>query len=307
MRRLIIAFPVIILLFALSAAVFFMRAPVLVLTDASFDGIYGEKRAVSARLGLSLRFFRRVKAVRIHENSDTGMQVFALEAASSRPYCVLIPYRYAGGGKRYAEQFPGVPVGVLGVPFPPGREEEAAPSAGKLQFFYTDRERDFYLAGRCAALLSGVSGGGTVLFYHGRDASAFRDALWQGMDDGPEPLSRRELRFMGPGMETSDFGGVSCVIFERSGQTFFEKALKIPVILFSWIDPGLTTEETRVIFDDSPWAQAAEAIVMTVQGRSGSLPSRLILPRKRQPGRGDPAADPALAEYLKEVTRFYRK
>jgi hypothetical protein len=301
MRRPVIVFPVIILLFALPAVVFFMRAPVLVLTDVSFDGIYGEKRAVSARLGLSRKFFRRIKAVRINENSDTAMQVLALEAASSRPYCVLVPYRYAGGGRRYAEQFPAAPVGVLGVPFLNSREgEEAVPSAGKLQFFRTDRERDFYLAGRCAALLSG---GGTVLVYHGGDTSAFRDTLRRGMDEGPEPLSRRELRFMGPGAETGDFENVSCVILERSDQIFFEKALKIPVILFSWIDPDLTTEETRVIFDDSPWAQAAEAIVMTIQGRSGTLPSRLILPRKRPPE----SKDPVFAENLKEVARFYRK
>jgi hypothetical protein len=312
MRRLVIVIPVIVLLLALPFVVFLARAPVLVLTDASFDGIYGEKRSNSARSGLSLKFFRRVKAVRINENSDTGMQVFALEAASSRPYCVLIPYRYAEGGRRYAEQFPDIPVGVLGVPFLNSRgEEENVSPTGRIQFFRTDRERDFYLAGRCAALLADR---GTVMVYHNRDTTAFRDAIKQGMDEGPEPLSRRDLQFMGPGAETSDFGGVSCVIFERADQTFFEKGPKIPIILFSWIDPDLTSRETRVIFDDSPWAQAVEAVKMTVQGSSGSLPSRLIIPVKKPSETGvpaDPAADsapdPALAENLKELTRFYRK
>jgi hypothetical protein len=33
----------------------------------------------------------------------------------------------------------------------------------------------------------------------------------------------------------------------------------LPIILFSWIDPGFTARGVKLIFDDSPWALAFES------------------------------------------------
>ncbi|MDR1287786.1 MAG: hypothetical protein LBK08_09285 [Treponema sp.] len=272
----------------LLALVFFLRPPVLILTDAAFDRIYGEKRAGAAAGRLSLAFFRRVKPVRVGENAGPDMVVFALETAAANPYCVLVPYRYADGARRYAREFPETPVGVLGAEAPELSRENGE---GSPLFFSAGREDDMYRAGRCAAILGG---GGTVLVYHNGDPSAFRPALEEGLDGGAE------LRLLGPGAEFENFDGVSCVILGRHSQPFTDNAPDIPVILFSWLDPALTTRETKVIFDDSPWAQAFEAVKMTVRGKAASVPSRMILPWGRTAG-GE------ILERLREVPRFYRK
>jgi hypothetical protein len=214
------------------------------------------------------------------------MVVFALETAAANPYCVLVPYRYADGARRYAREFPETPVGVLGAPELSREEGEDAPV-----FFSASREDDMYRAGRCAAILGG---GGTVLVYHNGELSAFRPALEEGLDGGAE------FRFLGPGAEFENFDGISCVILGRNSQLFTEKAPDIPVILFSWLDPALTTRETKVVFDDSPWAQAFEAVKMTVRGEAASIPSRMLLPWGRTAGGEIP-------ERLREVSRFYRK
>ncbi|MDR1419374.1 MAG: hypothetical protein LBI86_03285 [Treponema sp.] len=290
MRRCIAAGLAVAVVFILAALVFFLRPPVLILTDAAFEGIYGEKRAGAAGMELSLAFFRRVKSVRVGEDSGSDMVVFALEAAAANPYCVLVPYRYADGARRYSREFPETPVGVLGAeaggPELSGENGEDAPL-----FFSADRESDMYRAGRSAAIL-GM--GGTVLVYHTREMAAFRAALEEGLGGGTE------FRFLGPGAEFENFDGISCVILGRPSQPFAEKRPDIPVVLFSWLDPALTTGETKVIFDDSPWAQAAQAVKMTVQGKAGAIPSRMILP----PGR---TAGGEYAERLGEVSRFYRK
>jgi hypothetical protein len=285
---------------------FFFRAPVIVLTDASFDGIYGARRALAARAGLSFRFFRRVKPVRIDENAGVDMAAEALEAASPRPYCALVPYRYVEGGRRYAAKFPGVPVGVLGTP-DSGRESPGEPGEnGNLHFFRTDGESDFYRAGRCAALLTG--GRGNILVFRPDFLpEKFRAALLEGLGEGVPtnpPASgdspRVEPRFAGSETEIGNYGDFSCVIFAGSFRSLPEHSFQIPVIVFSWLDPVFTPRETKVLFDDSPWAVAGEAVPLAVRGRGGDIPSRMIVLKDR-------TEDEALLGLLNEISHFRQK
>jgi hypothetical protein len=278
MRRFLLVSGV-ILLFIIIFSFFFSRAPVLVLTDAAFNGIYGENRARFSAFGLSLRLFRRVKPVLINDSAGADMVVFSLEAAASRPYCVLVPYRYAEGGRRYAEKYPLTPAAVLGNPPDLSEGASGGAAAGGIRYFRSGRETDFFRAGRCAAVLAGE---GTVLVYHDRESAAVLAALREGLKR--EGCAKEPL-FLNSGADPGNVQDIFCVILAGEAQPFLEKNLSIPVILFSWLDPALTPSEVKVIFDDSPWALAGEAVNRAAGGLEGDiLPSGVIFPRGRNSG-----------------------
>jgi hypothetical protein len=253
-------------LFALCAAplvlvaVFFIRSPVLLVTDASFEDLYGRGRSRRKRLELSLGLFRRLKTVEIAGDAGADLAAFAAEAALSSPYCVLFPYRYYQGAIRYARRFPGVPVAVLG-----GRVRDGAGIPG---FISTDTAADFYRAGLCAAVLAPE---GAVLVL-GEPSPAEREAFLEG------------LRARGYGGMPRYAGGsddtplrADCVVIAGPGSFPFARFTRAPSVLFSWVDPGLTPGECTVIFDDSPWALAKAAVKMAVRGDFGPLPSEVLV------------------------------
>jgi hypothetical protein len=80
---------------------------------------------------------------------------------------------------------------------------------------------------------------------------------------------------------------------------FFEGAVTTPVILFSWIDPALTSRAVKVIFDDSPWALAVQAVQAmsgegALSGEGEPLPALVSVLSRRIPDR-------LLEEELKKV------
>jgi hypothetical protein len=245
------------------AAVFFIRSPVLLITDAPFENLYGRSRSRAKRLELSLRFFRRVKTVEI-TGDGADLAAFAAEAAFPSPYCVLFPYRYYQGARRYARRFPHVPVAVLG-----GSVRDGAGIPG---FIPTDTAADFYRAGLCAAVLARE---GTVLVL-GDPVPAEREAFLEGL----------KVRDYGGMLQYA--GGVDeislradCIIIAGPGSFPFVQYSRAPLILFSWADPELTPRECQVIFDDSPWALAADAVRMAVRGDFGPLPSEALVLKGR--------------------------
>jgi hypothetical protein len=224
--------------------VFFLRDPVVLVGDSAFDGIYGGRRALKSRIEASLRLFRRISLVRIAEAAGSDVVVFAVEEAAPRPYCVLFPYRYAEGARRYAREFPHIPALVF-----EGRRRELLLEESPV-FVGTDLAADLYRAGRCAAVFAEASGG--VLFYQDEQLGpAEREAFAQGLRDGGfegTPL------YLNAGIDYTAFEGISCVVVMGYPAFFLERALDIPVILFSWMDPGLTSSRVKLVFDDSPWA-----------------------------------------------------
>jgi hypothetical protein len=150
----IIALPVLTAL-GLGLWIVFFRPPVLLVSDAFFDGLYGPWRARIRQAEVSLRLSRLVRVVAIGENADSEMAALAVEDAAGKPYGVLFPFRYAEGARRYAQLHPETPVAVLGGRLP--REEG-------LLYFGTDTAGDMYRAGRGAALLVQPGGGGVYVF-----------------------------------------------------------------------------------------------------------------------------------------------
>jgi len=69
---------------------------------------------------------------------------------------------------------------------------------------------------------------------------------------------------------------------------FLEQNLCIPVILFSWIDPARTPGAVKMLFNDSPLAQAAGALrAFSPGGGEVFLPSRARVLSGRIEERGD--------------------
>jgi hypothetical protein len=71
---------------------------------------------------------------------------------------------------------------------------------------------------------------------------------------------------------------VSCAVVAGAAASFLERNEAIPVILFSWMDPAMTSREIKIIFDDSPWALAVPAVDMAVRKQDeGTIPSNIVL------------------------------
>jgi hypothetical protein len=262
LRILIAIFAALLGCAALGTALYRFRAPLLLVLDEEFIFLYGSRRSAVKRLELSLSLFRRVAVARVAEGASPDVVAFAAAAAAARPYAALFPARYRQGARRYAEQAPGVPVGVLG-----GGALFRPEEAEGFRFIETDKKTDLYRAGRCAALFA-LRGGGGVLFFAGdlidRDnKDAFTRGLWdQGFRDTPVFVDR--------GTEYTLPKGLSCVVMGSPAGNSLEGAGALPIILFSWIDPGFTGRGVKLIFDDSPWALARES-ALALQ-RQGALP-----------------------------------
>jgi hypothetical protein len=270
----------------LGAALFFLRSPILMVTDPFFDALYGPWKTREKQVLLSLRFFRPVKPVSMGEDADQDMVPFGVEAVSARPYCVLFPFRYGEGARRYVSQHPAVPAAVVGGRLSPFREEEEIP------FFGTDTVLDMYRAGLCAAAFVRVDGEVFVFpdpFVSGPDREAFLEGLRAG-GYTKDPL------YMNAYTDLNSRTGVS-VVMTGTPPSFLEGGVKIPVILFSWMDPAVSSGDVKIVFDDSPWALAAETVKSLGQGGEGRvIPSKIsVLGRKIQ--------DRALAKEIRNLIR----
>jgi hypothetical protein len=252
--------------------VFLFRSPVLIITDSSFDSLYGPVRTWLSGLESSLALGRRVITVPLSETASPDVVVLAAEAASSSPYAVLFPYRYYEGSRRYKGNFPEVPVLILG-----DKGREVSDGQGLVPV-YTDRETDFYRAGLCAAFLTREGVNGDVLVF-GDGTSGEREAFLEGLRvQGfiKNPVYR-DLN-----SDYQNYQNVSCVILTGPAVRFLAENRGVPILLFSWLDPALTPGEVRVIFDDSPWALATRAVKALKQGAGEVfLPSRSLVLRKR--------------------------
>jgi hypothetical protein len=250
--------PVLVAAFFLGAAFLFFRPPVLILTDAPFTALYGRRRVRLRQIQASLALLRRVRPVFLAGDAGPDMILFAVEAVSSRPYCVIFPPRYAGAAERYAGQSPGV-ISILlenavsGRALPRNAEKPAG--EGLLRVIRTGGETDFFRAGTCAGIIGGGEGR-VSLFLDSSAASGEREAFSRGLEEGG---AENPPVFLGPDSSPDSFNDAACVVFAGSGAEIPEKS-RIPLILFTWLDPALCPGGTLLVFDDSPWALAVPAV-----------------------------------------------
>jgi hypothetical protein len=273
----------------LGVVLYRLRAPLLLVLDEEFIVLYGDRRSAAKRTELSLRLFRRVAVAHIAEGASPDVVAFAAAAAAARPYAALFPARYRQGALRYAEQAPETPTGILGG----GALFREADNRG-LRFIETDKTADLYLAGRCAALFARQRSG-RILFFAG-DLIDWddREAFSRGLRDQGFV---EEALFVDRGTEYVLPDRLSCVVMTSPADNFPENNGDLPIILFSWIDPGLTARSVKLIFDDSPWALALEAARALRRGEELSRAASEVLPL------WDRIGDAALRRDLKELLK----
>ena len=146
---------IVLLFFSILGGIFFSRSPVLVVTDPSFNYLYGPQRLRLRAITSSLELFRRVIPVPVAENAGPDLIALVVDGVSRSPRAVLFPYRYLDGAQAYKASHPQVPVLVTGA--------GSLPSPGTVAFVRTDIAADLYRAGLCAAVLMGETRG--VLFF----------------------------------------------------------------------------------------------------------------------------------------------
>ncbi|GHV17887.1 hypothetical protein FACS189493_6350 [Spirochaetia bacterium] len=280
---------ILVLLLVLGAAlvgtglVFWLRSPVLVVSDLAFDSLYGLRRIRDKQVELSIKLFRRVKTVRIADSAAADVAVFAVEEAAAKPYSVLFPYRYAEEARRYAGEFPDIPTAILS-----GRvkNREVPPDSQETQgvsVIETDTRLDLYRVGLCAAALARAAEGetpGNVLFFRddlvdAEDREAFEQGLAAGDFKG-SPV----YRSINSSYDLSQ--NIGCVVMTGPVEEFLKAELELPVILFSWADPAISPHAITLIFDDSPWTQVESAVsLLTRTGGIEKIPSEVIIFNQR--------------------------
>ena len=238
----------VLLVFLGSGTVFFSRSPVLIVTDFSFELLYGPVRLWFRGLRTSFALFRRVIPVMVSESAGPDLVSLAVTGISSSPRAVFFPYRYLEGALFYRERHPEIPVLVA-------CEGNLLPGEQSVTFVTTDTAADLYRAGLYAALLAGEK---QVIFFtdryfSGENRNAFREGLRSRGFFG-EPVYSQTSE------DSFSQENLGCLVMAGNAAAFLEQNLSVPVILFSWASPAYIPRTVKLIFDDSPWGLAAGAL-----------------------------------------------
>jgi hypothetical protein len=263
------------------ALVFFFRAPVLLVTDAAFNELYGEKRIRIKSIETQARLFRRVRQVIVGDEASPDLVNIAVSSASKEktPFCVLFPSRYAEGAALFSAQNPQTPVAIVGGTGP-ARQASDTDGETSMVSALTDTETDLFRAGVCAAILSeasiapeeSVEQNRVAVLQRAPLSQAERTSLSEGLKEG----GLSNVQYM---MANSNFydAKFSAIIMLGPSNSLLDQQLKTPIVLFSWIDPTFTASSVKVVFDDSLWAQAVPIVKTATAGRGGFIPSKAIV------------------------------
>jgi hypothetical protein len=296
--KILAALAVIIIALVVTAVIYYRRPPVLVVTDAPFIELYGKERIRRQRIASSFALFRRVKPVITADGASPDILVAAITEASRNPYCVLFPSYLAAAAERFHLEFPEIQVAILSG-FSPS--SDLPRSDGVLCVYRTDLETDLYRAGLFAGLIglkkSPPDAQRTCFLWQDRYIQATeREVFSRGLQESDPDIV---ARFVNSASEIPDSEGISCVVLSRSGAEYLDKNTKIPLILFTWLDPSMLPAETAAVFDDSTWALVVPAARMTVSRQAeGKIPSKpLFFPGKK----ADNGIDQTLNQLAKKM------
>ena len=284
----LIPFISVFLVVFITAAVFLCRAPVIIVTDPSFNMIYGPSRAKTKNFELSIKYFRRIRQVTVSETANSEIITEAVKFASFIPVIkkpvipkmVFFSGFFTSAAYKYSEEFSEIPVFVLEgrTVVPIHRTDDSIPV-----HIQTDLEVDLFKAGVCAGTFA-ENNGRVLIFQEITLAQHLRAAFEKGMESrgfgGTTIYLEKGAEYLQP---------VSCIVALTSSARFSEPNQKVPIILFSWLDPDMTPGYVKAVFDDSPWALAAgvlekisrEPDYRSQNGNTWKLPSELILITKR--------------------------
>ena len=242
-----------------------IRSPVLIVTEDSFNNLYGEYRVKKDTFRSSLALFRRIKMVSIANEAGDDIVPYAISEVSSKPHCVIFPLRYYRSARLYKEQNPFIPVVLL--------EGRNADERAAIDYTYkTDIDSDFYHAGVAASAIA--SDGRIVVFLEYSIEKQAKEAFLLGL--GPEKSTNAS--FYTSFSHYSRIYDISCVVFAGIGMEFLEDNPDVPVISLSWLDPLLAPPNVVLIINDSPIAQTTQAVRLLSFGEKvGQIRSQIIV------------------------------
>jgi hypothetical protein len=258
-----------ILVLILILGFFAGRSPALVLDDAGFDTLYGERRIFLRQAVLSLRLFRRVKRIPMAENANPEAVVFAIEEGAANPWAVLGHSRYRLGLEQYAQRRPEVRTFLILEDPPPNPPTLSDPAAPGLVSVFIDTRLSSWRAGRCAALLAGEGSGRIIVFQERQDFPVNQEAFLAGLKEENGTLIPL---FLNGSAAYSSWEDVRCVVLGGPADSYFNLNSGIPALLFTWMDPALSPHTVKITGDDSPWALALR-LFRFPEGDSGSFRS----------------------------------
>jgi len=291
--KLLVILAVILAVLAAPVVIFCIRPPVLVITDAPFLVLYGKSHLRRQQFAASLALFRRVKPVIIADGAGSDVVSIAILGASRQPFCVLFPRDQAVAALHFHEQFPETPVVLLkGLVSTP----EILHPDGYLCVYGTDRPTDMYRAGLFAGILGNIPAKPVkkvkkqdesaanppvspskayVLWQDSYVQTAERELFSQGVRE-KDPKS--EVIFVNSSNDMPDMKAISCTVLTNAGVEYLGRNPRMPLILFSWLNPDFAAQEIIVLFDDSVWALAAPATRMAAwQQAEGTIPSKPLI------------------------------
>ena len=261
--------------------IFLCRAPVLIVADMAFIPLYGKTRLRSESGAAALTLYRPVRTVIIADDAGDDVVPYAINEASSSPYCVIFPLRFANSARLLREQNPDVPIVILegryGENNSPARSILGA-SAPDFFIYETDVNMDFYNAGLAATILDMdveiEEKTEIVVFLESGVQRQGREAFLRGINTLENPPN---TLFYTSFTQFSQRSNLTCVVLAGMGTAFLENNPDVPVILFTWVDPQLIPEEVVMVLNDSPWVQAVTAVRMASEGLAeGQIQSKII-------------------------------
>ena len=292
----LIIFTFLIIILVTFSVIFYLRAPVLIVAEEVFIEIYGAKRLRRESFRNSLLLFRDIKTVVVANDISDDLVPFSVDSVSKQPYCVLFPLRFTNSAMIYHGANPGIMVIILD-----GRNNNefkinSNPETSNLFKYATDIEADFFRAGVISAAFqlpppeneeSPVNENQKrhiIVFleshlnqlYGQKIKESFKQGINQH-ENPPEPLFYTSF---------SEFTGnfnLSCVILAGSGSEYLDNKSGVPVIMFSWLDPYLTTSDTVLVIDDSPLAQVYQAVKLAESGtENGTIKSEFVISNRKK-------------------------
>jgi len=288
-KKLIIAI-IITLLALIPFIIFNTRQPVLIVAEQSFIELYGKKRLQKESFNTSIALFRAVKTVLVTDDVGDDVIPFAVAEISVKPFCVLFPLRFTRSAQIYRELNPNIPVVVLEGRYSQDENpSERLLGANKSDFFIykTDIKDDFYKLGLVVSYIKPVippkkddsasetEKKGTIAVFLSQNLSQIKDIFLKGLYDSGNLQETRFFNYYG---QYSDIPDLSCVVLAGLGYEYLEKKTDVPVVSFTWIDPFLLPADVVMVVNDSPWAQAEQAVGMVKAGeKTGLIKSKFLI------------------------------
>lgn len=224
-------------------AVFFIRAPIVIVSNSMLTELYGQERVHYTRIRVALGSFRPVHIIDLAPDASPDFAVQAAMMHSDTPFLVVYPAWLGSAAFQYAQNRPSVSVMLI------GKNDLDGESSENIAIFTPDLEHDLKRASQAASYLAETLKKVPYIQFGAYDI---------GATVVPELIKQwKEL----------DSASLDGLLDDDT------------LILFSWMDVESCPEQTVLVFDDSLYGLLPEAIKSFRKGnKQDIIASRIFFP-----------------------------